>query len=287
MSWRAVVHSAIGTRHYQRQLPCQDYGQYFIADAVMVGAVADGAGSARYAEVGAKLAVQTALTTLQRLIEPETTIPVTGVDSQSLFPWQSEKSQPQPDLEFADLIDADTLTEAQAQQIFTYTVVNVVEALQVQASTDGHTLADLACTLLVFLATPNWMAAMQIGDGFLVIGTAERDYELLFQPAKGEYINETCFVTSAAALEQMQVKVHGSCPQFICAATDGLEKVAIRLQDWVPFPPFFHPLVEWIRTDPEVAATCVQNFLESERLNARTDDDKTLLLCYYSEEEPA
>ena len=61
MTWKAIARSAIGTSHQKQRLPCQDYGDYKILNQTLVGAVADGAGSAKYADIGAKLAVETVL----------------------------------------------------------------------------------------------------------------------------------------------------------------------------------------------------------------------------------
>jgi len=144
---------------------------------------------------------------------------------------------------------------------------------------------DLACTLIVFFANYFCISAMQIGDGFIAVRSVDDDLQLLFTPDKGEYINETTFVTSSNAFEEMQVKVLEKPCSFICASTDGLEKVAINFKDWQPFPPFFNPLEEYMR---ETAETDEDNqyiidFLNSERLNARTNDDKTLLLALLTE----
>jgi Protein phosphatase 2C len=140
---------------------------------------------------------------------------------------------------------------------------------------------------------------MQIGDGFLVMRShlsrreailandfsKSGDYRLVFQPDKGEFANQTTFVTSSTALQEMQVKVLPIRKSFICASTDGLERVALRLKDWDPFPPFFHPLEEFLRESdrPDQNDDYLVQFLESDRLNARTDDDKTVLLCLYEE----
>ncbi|WP_339461668.1 protein phosphatase 2C domain-containing protein, partial [Nodularia spumigena] len=135
-----------------------------------------------------------------------------------------------------------------------------------------------------FIATPHWLGAMQIGDGFIVVRPQDsEDYQLLFQPDKGEFANETTFITSKDALAEMQVKVISEPQKFICASTDGLEKLAIRISDWKPFPPFFKPFEEYLEetANPEDEAEYLVNFLKSERLNARTDDDKTLLLCLW------
>ena len=126
---------------------------------------------------------------------------------------------------------------------------------------------------------------MQIGDGFIVARLREGEDQLLFTPDKGEFINETTFVTSANAINEMRVRVLPGQQKFICASTDGLERVAIRMSDWTPFPPFFQPLEEYMveTSHPEQEDEYIKNFLDSERLNAKTDDDKTLLLCLYDD----
>ena len=256
MAWRAIVHSAIGTRHRLKQLPCQDYGSYVVQSDTMIGAVADGAGSAKYSDIGAQLAVKTALATL----------------SQWSDQWSAMACQ---------------TIEAEAKTIFTAMVDNVFVALDAEAEAANHDVKELGCTLLSFIATPNWLACMQIGDGFIVTRAEQMNaFDLLFEPSKGEYINETVFVTSENAIDYMQVSVRTGHHAFVCAATDGLEKVAIRFHDWQAFDPFFKPFLECLRTvpDPEERQAYLETFLESERLNAKTDDDKTLLVCLYESE---
>lgn len=259
MGWRAIARSAVGTSHLKRQMPCQDFGGYRFYQDVIVGAVADGAGSAKYAEIGAELAVKTALRYL--------TGTEAGIEQYRRF-W---KLHLQP------------FSEEEAWELFTETAKQVIAALEAQAASQGASIADLACTLLVFMATPKWVAAMQIGDGFIMVRCQQAGYQLLFSPDKGEYINETTFITSANAVETMQVCVRWCQPEFICAATDGLERVAICMSDWIPFAPFFQPLEGYLRqiSDPEQEDEYLMRFLESDKLNDRTDDDKTLLLCCY------
>jgi serine/threonine protein phosphatase PrpC len=230
---------------------------------VIVGAVADGAGSAKYSHIGSKVAVETTLKYLSRISE--------YLQNRKRF-WE-RVSQP--------------LSEQEAKKLFTKTVNHVIAELKKQAENKDYSVNDLACTLLVFIATPEWVAAMQIGDGFMVMRSQEAEYQLLFEPDKGEFFNETTFVTSANALEEMQVQVISGKQEFICASTDGLEKVAIRLSDWKPFPPFFKPLEEYLRETDKPGGNddnYIIDFLNSERLNSRTDDDKTLLLCLFEEE---
>ena len=261
MGWKAIARSAVGTSHQEQKIPCQDCGHYRIFNDVIhdviVGAVADGAGSAKYSHFGSELAVETVIKCFADI---------------NKLPDQQGFTQP--------------LNQEEAQAVFTKFVKEVIKAFNEKADHKSYSLSDLACTLLVFIATPEWVAAMQIGDGFMVVRCQDQEYQLLFEPDKGEFFNETTFVTSANALEEMQVQVISGKQQFICASTDGLEKVAIRLSDWQPHAPFFKPLEEYLReTDnPEEDEKYVIDFLNSERLNSRTDDDKTLLLCCFEQE---
>nr|WP_263627817.1 PP2C family serine/threonine-protein phosphatase [Komarekiella delphini-convector] len=238
-------------------MPCQDYGDYCIFNDVIVGAVADGAGSAKYSDIGSKLAVKTVLKCFSDINE---------------YPQKQAFSQ--------------ALSKEEAQKVFAKIVNQVITELQKQADEGDYSANDLACTLLVFVATPDWVAAMQIGDGFIVLRSQNSEYQLLFQSDKGEFVNETTFITSTNAVKDMQLEVISEKQEFICASTDGLEKVAIRLSDWKPFSPFFKPLEEYLHepVNPEEENKYLTEFLNSERLNSRTDDDKTLLLCLFDRE---
>jgi len=81
---------------------------------------------------------------------------------------------------------------------------------------------------------------MQIGDSILgVRKRRKQDYKLLFNPQRGEFANETVFVTSSEAITDMQIIVMPISCNFIGAASDGWESVALRFSDWVPFPRSF------------------------------------------------
>ncbi|MFN9176316.1 MAG: PP2C family serine/threonine-protein phosphatase, partial [Synechocystis sp.] len=192
--WRTVCQSAIGSFHVETGLPCQDYGAYLqLGKDVLIGAVADGAGSAKHSDLGAKIAVEAALDFL------------VAVDNRPVSEPESEPVPPEGEL--AEIFEK---TYPQLLQA-------VIEQLKLAAEQQKCDFADLATTLLVFIATSNWLAAMQIGDGFILIKPVGENYQLLFQPDKGEYINETTFVTSTNALEEMQIAVLAEPVEFICA----------------------------------------------------------------------
>ncbi|MEM6751364.1 MAG: PP2C family serine/threonine-protein phosphatase [Cyanobacteria bacterium P01_C01_bin.38] len=258
MSWKTIVNSATGTSHQNKKTPCQDYGSYEILDLdVIVGAVADGAGSAKNSEVGSSLAVKTALSYLKKCYE---SYKIKGYDLPLTIP----------------------ITKKKAENIFDRTLAKVKKALVEEAEKINCSTNDLACTLLVFIATPNWIAAMQIGDGFIVVGLEKSPYQLLFPPDKGEYANQTTFVTSANASSKMQVRVLEGKQEFVCASTDGLEKLAIDFRTGIPYHRFFNAFEEGLKNrEREEEQKSLREWLNSQEVNARTDDDKTLLLCLY------
>lgn len=259
--WRTVCQSVIGRFHLETGLPCQDYGACQILDSqVLIGAVADGAGSAKHSDLGAQIAVEAALDFLETV-----------------------NTNSEIDLVSEPLATAEELKKV-FEQVYPKLVAFVLEKLQAEAESNNYALADLACTLLVFVVTPDWLAAMQIGDGFILIKPVGDDYQLLFQPDKGEYINETTFITSKNALEEMQIKVLEKPVAFLCAATDGVESVSVNYRNWQPFSPFFKPLELYLQDTEHPLDKDLKEFLEREELNARTTDDKTLLLALWSDQ---
>ncbi|MGB6297717.1 MAG: protein phosphatase 2C domain-containing protein [Rivularia sp. (in: cyanobacteria)] len=232
MPWKATGKSVIGTLHQKYNLPCQDYNNYriFNENEIIVGAVADGAGSAQYAEHGAKIAVETVISEITQIVE----------------------KLPSGAKLLLDLLESDQ----NKIDLFCCTLVQEVqEILAKKAQQLNCSLEELACTLIAFIASPQWIVALQIGDGFLVTrADGETDYRLVFEPDKGEFANQTTFVTSNLAQQTIQIKVLNQKTVFICAATDGLERVAIRFKGWQPFKGFFQPLESFMDDYiPEIA----------------------------------
>ncbi len=177
---------------------------------------------------------------------------------------------------------AEELDKTFKQKYLPQLLERVNQQLQAAATEQAVEVNALATTLLCFIATSHWLVAMQVGDGLIVVRRPGQErYELLFQPDKGEYINETTFVTSANAQEDLQVRVMAEPVEFLCAATDGVEKVSVNYVDWQPHPPFFRPLDQYLQQTPEPLPADLQEFLEREDLQQRTTDDKTLLIAHW------
>jgi hypothetical protein len=148
-------------------------------------------------------------------------------------------------------------------------------------------LRDFAATLICAVAWDEGLAVGQIGDG---VAVARDEDEALFaatQPQRGEYANETLFLTMDDALEQVQVQVHLQAVEALALTTDGLFRLALDVATNTPHPPFFHPLLTFAAQAQDKATAEMQlaAFMASERVCARTDDDKTLVLAVRTKDE--
>jgi hypothetical protein len=150
---------------------------------------------------------------------------------------------------------------------------------------------DYAATLLVALVDRTSGVFAQIGDGAIVFRNADGLLEPALWPQNGEYANTTWFVTDDEAADVVQV-AHASEVCDLALFTDGLQSLALRFASREVHPPFFEPMFQQVRAaarcDSNVAADDVPApslderlaaFLGGDAVNARTDDDKTLVLA--------
>lgn len=246
--WRVIAASVRGKSHEKVGQLCQDAHHWEkLPDGTLVAAVADGAGSATLGKVGAIVAAQTAVETIRSknptLESPE--------DEQG---WQ--------------LLLTNALIAARA-------------AVEAEAVACNKTARDLATTLIIVLATPKLIAAAQIGDGVAVVDDGKGNIIALTAPQRGEYINETTFLVSPNALDTAQIILWRGTATNIAMLSDGLQLLALEINEGTPHIPFFSPLFNFmaaVKNEAEAKEQLVA-FLRSPRITDRTDDDLTLLLA--------
>lgn len=247
MTWHLVAASVTGEAHLKQEKGNEDF--FCLAsrlDGSLLLIVADGAGSASCGAEGAELATTVAL-------------------------------------EFLSEVDLPT-TEDAWQMLLLETAQYVHNTLEAHATTREKNIKDFACTLLLGVLTPSWVAAVQVGDG-AIVGMNDETITRLTRAAHGEYASETVFVTSQDYLEHCSFTVVSSeTITGLVLLTDGLEPVAMNLQADEPFAPFFNPLFRFVRNEKGAyeKSQALSEFLESERINKRTHDDKTLVLVVRS-----
>jgi hypothetical protein len=142
---------------------------------------------------------------------------------------------------------------------------------------EGERMGDLATTLLVVRGGVAGIETAQVGDGAVVLRGGD-ELSVLAADDKGEYLNETVFLTSAGWREALRVDTaEASAVDGIAVLTDGLQLVALDLATGTPHAPFFAPFFSFVADDGDVEQLVA--FLGSERVQARTDDDVTLVVA--------
>jgi hypothetical protein len=214
------------------------------ASATLVACVADGAGSAKFSDTGSALACEA-------IIENAATY----FDAVGRF----------DDLERNDVIR--WCDDARAR-------------IQAAAAERNCECRDLATTLCGVIAAPESSKFFQIGDGAIILGN-HGIYGVVFWPQSGEYANTTNFLTSDDYREQLVFLTTPSKCFEVALLTDGLERLALRFDHQTPHVPFFDPLFRALRTADDIAGLSegLRQFLGSESVQQRSDDDKTLILA--------
>ncbi|VTR93756.1 serine threonine phosphoprotein phosphatase : Serine/threonine protein phosphatase OS=Myxococcus stipitatus (strain DSM 14675 / JCM 12634 / Mx s8) GN=MYSTI_02389 PE=4 SV=1: PP2C_2 [Gemmata massiliana] len=246
--WRTLAESSTGTSHLARSVPCQDAHRLgtieSVGGTVLIVAVADGAGSAKFAEVGATVACNTLLAETRADLLAGTS--VAQISRDALVKW---------------------MLTARAE------IVRQAEERQVR-------LRELACTAILAVIGENSAAFAQIGDGAIVVSN-NGSYAPVFWPAPAEYANVTDFLTDDGAEDRIVVETIAGRVDEFAVLSDGLQRLALDYSSRRGHAGFFGPLFATLRDHPAPAelADSLRQFLASSQVNARTDDDKTLVLA--------
>lgn len=252
-AWQYALASVVGTSHKVNGLPCQDASDcQLLADpdggAVLVAIASDGAGSASRSDEGAQIACASVM-----------------ADLRSYFSSGGR---------LADI------SRPRAQE-WLARFRSVVES---RAESENCVARDFACTLLVAIIGRDIAVFMQIGDGAIVVSRCDDDeYTWVFWPQRGEYENTTYFATEDRAAEILEFESVSGSIEEVAVFTDGIQSLALHYTARSAYEPFFTPIFETMRS----ASLAIQSslseslaaYLASATVNARTDDDKTLIVA--------
>ncbi|NIE63179.1 protein phosphatase 2C domain-containing protein [Burkholderia sp. Ax-1719] len=249
MSWAVIGSSVVGSSHSQSASLCQDSCFYHVTSDVdgnryLIALAADGAGSAKYGEIGSEIACEAGGRTLLAAVEQS------GEEALSASLASSVLDAVQDGIEKA----------ARAHEVPT---------------------RELACTLLGAVIGPTKATYFQVGDGAIVV---RHDGALapVFWPESGEYANMTYFVTDTSAAEHLRCATQDATDE-VALFTDGLQRLALVFATETAHEPFFEPMFKVLRasSDEQTDELCsaLERFLGSDAINERTDDDKTLILA--------
>lgn len=250
--WRWAMACEPGTRHVADGRRCDDaalaMGIEGPTGPVAILVVADGAGSSRFAHIASKLAVRgfaaAARTDVGHLTDPPST--------QALRGWLGAARK----------------------------------RLELLAELSNQPLGEFSTTLLACVLAEDWAGFVQIGDGAIVCESDEEgEWGWMFPPHRGVYANETTFLTHPDAKDLAHACVSRLVPGEVALFTDGLENLLIREgAERRVVDAFFNEMMVPVRGLSEAGgdgrlSSALSAYLGSDAINARTDDDKTLILA--------
>jgi hypothetical protein len=139
-------------------------------------------------------------------------------------------------------------------------------------------LREFASTLAVVVIDDYRVRVGQVGDTIVVIQRSDLSIESVAPSERGEYFNETTFVTSDDWESELRTSEFPSAEiTAIAASTDGLQfKILHDVRSGSPYVPFFEDLFTWsIREDASDEG--IIRFVDV--LDDQSGDDKTLLVA--------
>lgn len=252
--WRFAGAAVVGAAHARLGLPCQDKEECHLLEPpglspVLVAVVSDGAGSAARGEAGAEIACTAFSHEVARFYRRGGRLAV--LTRETALGWLEHFRE------------------------------------QVRARADGEGLEprDYACTVLAAVVEAERAAFLQIGDGAIVVSSVAQpdDYLLVFWPQNGEYANETYFATDEDADNHLEFDGIEIALDELAILSDGLQRLALQYHSRTAHAPFFRSFLAPVRAEPvgysERLSVALAAFLSSPELNARTDDDKALVIA--------
>lgn len=247
MLWRYAAGQATGSAHEKLAKPCQDRFACATVDAhsTLIAVVADGAGTAEHAHIGAEIAVNT-------------------VSSIAQLAARAGRR------DFTEVLREGATLARQ----------RLLEA----ASDRQLAPRDLACTLLAAIVAPLGGAALQIGDGVIVVGDKPLTWRWVFWPQKGEYANTTFFLSDERSLERAEIQALSDDVLDVALMSDGLEQLAVQFASRKAHDPFFRSVLAPLHAesgDGESARLSqgLSTLLASAAVRQRTDDDASLVIA--------
>jgi hypothetical protein len=152
------------------------------------------------------------------------------------------------------------------------------------ASRRGREFRDFAATSVCVLSTGTETIVAHVGDGCAVLREESSGVWIVPSwPQQGEFASTTFFVTDQDRL-QLRITRYPTAINAIAVFSDGIERLALDFAARAPSQQFFNNICS-----PIVASEAhgrdgylsrkLREYLGSDKVNARTDDDKSLVIA--------
>jgi Protein phosphatase 2C len=247
-AWTWAAASCAGTSHIRNNARRQDSFRCLAAGSgaeVMVAVVSDGAGSATHGGEGAAL--------VSRIIT-----------SKAAAHFQATTELPTDDIIWAWV---DEVRDAIARS---------AERLRLRRNA-------FAATLVCALSDGKNTVVAHIGDGAAVVHAKDGEWSALSWPAHGRYVSMTYFITDDP-LPKLRITRSDIEIDAMALFSDGIERLVLKFESHSAHKPFFESFIAPVRNGTteglnQKLSLMLRDYLASPGVNARTDDDKTLILA--------
>ncbi len=247
MSWSIYCASVQGRSHQENNQPCQDAWSVEHTANGLAACVCDGAGSARYSDVGSRY--------VSRLFVQRVS-------------------------EFGDV---DYLTIEEIQPVIIRTLSAIREQLVSLANDKQGELKDFACTLVAAWIGKRQGFLFHLGDG-AAIASYQQDgqrIDTVSVPENGEYANQTWFLTSTDWQEHLRITPITAKIERVILMSDGVQPFAMNKHCDALYLPFIEPVTRFLQqNDEQTGSEALKGTLDDPRTYSITGDDKTLLVAF-------
>lgn len=251
MEWCYAAASVVGLSHIRAGTRLQDANSCFVVSGaddrrVLFAVVSDGAGSAKFGGQGASIICRTLVGLARSALRSAPELP----DDETIWTW----------LDIAR------------------------DRIQLAAKKRELTPRDFAATLVLVMASPETIVTAHVGDGAIVARDKENAlWSVLSEPHNGEYASTTYFVTDDPQ-PTLRIGRHPNQFNAIAAFSDGIENLVLDSVTGAASSAFFAPMAKPLDASSTIGkdsklSRSLADFLASDRLNERTDDDKTLIIA--------
>lgn len=242
--------SEIGTSHINSNTAKQDYClvKEFSKNSskYLICCVADGAGSAKYSDLSSKFISKLFVKKTISFLKENT---ISSLNKEVVSSW------------------------------FCYFQKVILRAVRFYKLNSKR---DFASTLLFCVLNSETNIFVQIGDGFISSGNSEK-LDCIFIPQNGEYLNTTNFATDDDVLNKFMYKKDDEKFERLILSTDGIELISFDFANNKPHLKFFNPFFDMLEKTSTSGFNAdvskfISGFLNCQRVNQNTDDDKTMLI---------
>jgi hypothetical protein len=246
--WRWAAASQIGTSHSRLGTRKQDAAKCFLTgrhSSALCAMVCDGAGSAAFGGQGASLICR-----------------VLSIELRAHFRTCDELPADEDIWNWIDLAR---------------------DRLALAAEHRAARRQAFASTLVLLAATDGSVLIVHVGDGAVVARDKGGTWHALSWPENGEYASTTYFLTDDPTPKVRICRLAADYDAY-AVFSDGIENLALDQKAMVPHEPFFRSMIAPLDAVADTGKSAdlskaLANFLSSERVCERTDDDKSLILA--------